>query len=180
MNKLVEYFRSQMTPSLGLSIAFLVALLSFLSIDHLSKLNSALESQIADRRLQVAQMEALTNSPIEANVNTRLYEILDALNARLLTDETEGLNSANFQQQIRETLQGCGLQNVSVQIETSEDPAFPGLLVYEGSARARDSTSKLALCIKQLSEMDVAGNVSYMSWKKSGTFQINVLGFSKL
>ena len=180
MNKLIDYFRSQMTPNLGLALAFLIALLSFLSIDHFSKLNSALESQISDLRLQVSQMDALTNLPVETNVNTRLYEILDSLNARLLTDETEGLNSANFQQQIRETLQGCGLQSVSVQIETSEDPAFPGLLVYEASARARDTSSKLALCIKQLSEMDAAGNVSYMSWKKSGSFQINVLGFSKL
>ncbi|MEC7289972.1 MAG: hypothetical protein VXW22_07795 [Pseudomonadota bacterium] len=180
MEKLRNYLEEEMTPTLAIALACLVALLAYLVIDSFSKSASALESKILDQKAELAQMRVLAEQPALESASARLEHTLDNLTSRLLSEETEGLNAAHFQQLIRLTLQDCGLQNVNLSVVASEDPNVPGLRIYEATVRARDLNRVVALCVRDLSEMDVAANISFIRWTDTGLFQANILGYSEL
>ncbi len=180
IERLRDYLQQEMTPMLAIAIACLIGLVAFLVIDSASKSAIALESRITDQKSELAQMRLLAEQPALESESARLEHTLGNLKSRLLSEETEGLNAAHFQQLIRLTLQECGLQNVNLSVEASEDPEKPGLKVYEASVRARDPMKRMARCVRDLSEMEVAANISFVRWTDTGLFQANILGYSEL
>ena len=180
MKQLKSYLQEQMTPTLALAISFLVLLLCYLVIDSFSKSSAQLEARIIDQKSELAQMQLMSDAPRQQSLSTDLTNTYESLKRLLLNEDTDGLNAAHFQQLVRLTLQDCGLQNVTMSVSLTEDPEVPGLKVHEIAVRARDSQGMLALCIKELSEMDVAANIDFVRWAKSGLFQANILGYSQL
>lgn len=180
MEKLRNYLEQEMTPTLAIALACLVGLFAFLVIDSFSKYTVALEAKITDQKAELAQMRILAEQPALESESARLEHAFSNLSSLLLSEETEGLNSAHFQQLIRITLQECGLQNVSLSVVASEDPDVTGLKVYEATIRARDPMKMMARCVRDLSEMEVAANISFIRWSDTGLFQANILGYSEL
>ena len=180
MKKVTLYIEEQMTPLLGGAIATLFLLVCFWVFDTVSQANVALQSKILDQKSELAQMQALEDNPGQMSANVVLAQVLENLSSKTLREETEGLNSALFQQHIRRTQQECGMERVSIVLSSSDDPELPGLVIYEAAIRARDSNKVMALCFQRLSEMEVAAKVDYIRWTESGLFQANVLGFSEL
>ncbi|MFN3214017.1 MAG: hypothetical protein ACE37M_13015 [Henriciella sp.] len=165
---------------LGAALAALFLLICFWIFDAVSRANQALESRIIDQKSELSQMQLLSSEQNQVSENVVLAQMLETLASKTLREETEGLNSALFQQHIRQTLQECGMERVSIAISVSEDPELPGLSVYEAAVRARDADGVFALCYQRLSEMEVAAKIDYIRWTNSGLFQVNVLGFSEL
>ncbi len=180
MNQIRAYLEEQMTPTVALALAFLLLLLSYLVIDSFSKSTAQLESKILDQKAELAQMRLMADAPLQQSLSADLENTYDSLKRLLLNEETDGLNAAHFQQLVRLTLQECGMQNITMSVSMSADPEVPGLKVHEIAVRGRDSQGMLALCIKELSEMDVAANIDFVRWAKSGLFQANILGYSQM
>lgn len=180
MEKLRNYLEQEMTPMLAIALACLVALLAYLVIDSVSKSNAVLESRITDQKAELTQMRILAEQPALESESARLEHALGNLTSRMLSEDTEGLNSAHFQQLIRLTLQECGFQNINLSVSATANDEVPGLKVYEASVRARDPNAAMAQCVRDLSEMEVAANISFIRWTDTGLFQATVLGYSEL
>lgn len=179
MNRLLQNLQDQINTRVIAGLLILALIGGFLFFDWALKRLDEVSVSVATLSRQIEQLKRLDASDVQEGLQEQLAADLDTYTARLIAEETDGLNLARLQSETLNTLAQCGLSGIRSDVSLETHSVYPEYTAYILDLRITDRGIRFPLCLRDLEASDLTTMITNLTWTRNGSLLLTLQSYGK-